>query len=280
MRDLSITNLQEIKPRTMTRDEYRARKIARAKFIRLKKRRRNLRIASTLILSYIIVSMYNYSSNKATTNQGMTNQTTINQASINQEMMELNDQSNTKTTTIKSIYGLSETENPINKPDIQIDHLPINPISRPGNLILSIDYIVIHYVGNPGTTANQNRSYYEEIIATMEASVSSNYLIGLDGEIIECVPSYEVAYASNHMNSYSVSIEASHLDESGEFNDATYKSMVELTAWLCGKYELTSEDLLRHYDVTGKECPKSFVDKPALWEEFKKDVKTLLNTKE
>lgn len=176
-----------------------------------------------------------------------------------------------------SVYGLIEEENPVPKPEIVIDHLPINEFSRPGILVNSIEHVVIHYVGNPMTTAQQNRSYYEQIIATMETSVSSNYVVGLDGEIIECVPSYEVAYASNNMNRYSVSIEASHEDESGSFNTETYHAMVELTAWLCGRYGLTSDDLLRHYDITGKECPKSFVDNPQEWDSFKRDVQKFLD---
>lgn len=262
MTDQRMSNLRKTKPANMSREEYRARRNARVKYIRLKKRRRNIRIACAIILTYMALNIPNYNTDKAVNNLNI---------------LDINNDTKSSVKNTKSIYGLSENLNPIDKPEITIDHLPINPISRPGNLIKSVDHIVLHYVGNAGTTASQNRSYYEEIIATMEASVSSNYLVGLEGEIIECVPSHEVAYASNHMNSYSISIEVSHPDDSGEFNEDTYKSMVKLTAWLCGKYELTSEDLLRHYDVTGKECPKSFVDKPALWEQFKKDVKNLIN---
>ena len=49
--------------------------------------------------------------------------------------------------------------------------------------------------------------------------------------------------------------------------------MVRLSAWLCLKFNLTQNDLIRHYDVTGKICPKYFVDYPEKWEDFHKDVK-------
>jgi hypothetical protein len=34
-----------------------------------------------------------------------------------------------------------------------------------------------------------------------------------------------------------------------------------------------NSDYLRHYDITGKICPKPWVDYVPAWEQFKKDVK-------
>ena len=48
--------------------------------------------------------------------------------------------------------------------------------------------------------------------------------------------------------------------------------MVQLTAFLCKKYGLTEKDVIRHYDVTGKNCPKYFVEHEDEWEIFKADV--------
>ena len=36
--------------------------------------------------------------------------------------------------------------------------------------------------------------------------------------------------------------------------------MVDLCAWLCLKFDLDENDVIRHYDVTGKICPKYFVE--------------------
>ena len=74
-----------------------------------------------------------------------------------------------------------------------------------------------------------------------------------------------------------VSIECCHPDETGKFNEATYKSMVQLTAWLCEKFSLTEEDVIRHYDITGKICPKYFVENEDAWKQFKSDVKAVLD---
>lgn len=152
--------------------------------------------------------------------------------------------------------------------------ITINQYSRPGYLVREINAVVIHYTGNPGTTAQQNHDYYEELATTHEESVSSNFVVGLEGEIIACVPPGEVAYASNDRNGDTVSIETCHPDETGEFTDETYDALVKLTAWLCDTYGLDPDDggVIRHYDVTGKECPKYFVDNEDAWEQFLEDV--------
>ncbi len=101
-------------------------------------------------------------------------------------------------------------------------------------------------------------------------------MVGLNGEIVQCIPTWEVAYASNDRNYDTVSIECCHPDATGKFNDATYRSMVQLTAWLCLKFNLTEEDVIRHYDVTGKICPKYFVENEGAWDQFRKDVKAAM----
>ena len=47
---------------------------------------------------------------------------------------------------------------------------------------------------------------------------------------------------------------------------------MRLTAWLCRELDLKPKDVIRHYDITEKACPKYFVDHPDAWEQFKKDV--------
>ena len=76
----------------------------------------------------------------------------------------------------------------------------------------------------------------------------------------------------NNRNSDTISIETCHKTEDGSYTKATYESLVKLTAWLCKKYGLTEEDLIRHYDITGKNCPKYFVENEDAWDEFKSDV--------
>lgn len=140
--------------------------------------------------------------------------------------------------------------------------------SRSGKELTAVNDIVIHYVGNPGTTAQANRDFFD----SDDSNVSSHYVIGLDGEIIQCLPLDERSAASNNRNPDTISIEVCHPDSTGKFNDDTYRSLVKLTAWLCDEAGLSSDHVIRHYDVTGKICPKYFVDHEDAWEQFKSDV--------
>ena len=162
------------------------------------------------------------------------------------------------------------------EPDIDVQLLDVNAYSRPGIETEGINGIVIHYTANPGSTAQENRDYFNDLQYTHTTEASSNFIIGLEGEIIQCVPTWEVAYASNERNFDTVSIECCHPDESGEFTDETYRSLVQLTAWLCMKFDLTEEDVIRHYDVTGKLCPLYFVRHEDAWEEFLSDIQKKL----
>jgi N-acetyl-anhydromuramyl-L-alanine amidase AmpD len=159
---------------------------------------------------------------------------------------------------------------PEEMPDwITEDLLPVNDYSRPGTELKKVNGVVVHYVGNPGTTAKQNRSYFANLADSHETYASSHFIIDTDGTIIQCVPLDEIAYCSNNRNDDTISIECCHLDESGEFTDAELQSLSKLLKWLIDVYDLDEEDIIRHYDVTGKICPKYFVDNPEEWESFR-----------
>lgn len=165
----------------------------------------------------------------------------------------------------EKVFELAATEVPdwINQQIIKVDG-----DSRRGIYLEGIQDIVIHYVGNPGSTAQQNRDYY----ANTSSEVSSHFVIGLKGEIIQCIPLHEKSSASNHRNKDTISIEVCHPDESGKITDASYQSLVKLTAWLLDVCDLDSNNVIRHYDITGKQCPLYFVTHEDAWEQFKKDV--------
>ena len=74
---------------------------------------------------------------------------------------------------------------------IDVQLLDENPYSRPGTPLERINDIVVHYTANPGTTAQQNRNYFNSLAqqnGESATSVSSHFIIGLDGEIIQCIP--------------------------------------------------------------------------------------------
>lgn len=163
----------------------------------------------------------------------------------------------------------------IDSPPVQEMLLTQNVNSRPGIEIGNINGVVIHYTANPGTDAEANRNYFEsrkDEPDTYANKVSSHYIIGLDGTIIQCIPLNELAYASNNRNSDTISIECCHPGKKGKFSTDTYKSLVHLTAWLCVKYGLDKDSIIRHYDITGKMCPLYYVNNEKAWNKLKNDI--------
>lgn len=161
------------------------------------------------------------------------------------------------------------------KPEITKALLTQNPNSRPGISLEQVNGLVIHYTANPGTDAMANRNYFEsrkDMPESTENKVSSHFIIGLDGTIIQCIPLEEIAYASNNRNRDTISIECCHPGKNGKFRQETRESLVQLAAWLCGKYNLAEEAVIRHYDVTGKQCPKYYVKHPAKWDALRNDI--------
>lgn len=153
------------------------------------------------------------------------------------------------------------------------NYLTVNPYSRPGTKLTSVKNIVVHYVGNPSTSALANRNYFESL-KNKGVYASSHYIIGLNGEIIRCIPENEVAYhAGNYtVNCNSIGIECCHPDSTGKFNSKTYNALIELLRDLCKRYGLNSSNVIRHYDVTGKKCPLFYVNNPSEWTKLKNSI--------
>ncbi|MEG0292619.1 MAG: peptidoglycan recognition family protein [Anaerovoracaceae bacterium] len=135
--------------------------------------------------------------------------------------------------------------------------------------IRRVNDIVIHYVANPGSTAMANRNYF----ASTGSNVNAHFVVGLRGEIIQCMPLYLKSAASNNRNGDTISIEVCHPDQTGKFNETTLNSVVKLTAWLCDEFKINRDNVIRHGDITGKNCPKYFMENEYAWQDFKEKVK-------
>lgn len=157
-------------------------------------------------------------------------------------------------------------------PEWEENFLTPNEYSRPGEALEKVTNIFVHYTANPGTSAAQNRSYFEQQKDMHQASVSSHFIIGYDGEILQCLPLDEIGYAVQTRNYDSISIECCYKSEDGSFTQETYDSLIALLAWLTDAYGLETEDILRHYDCGGKKCPLYYTEHPDAWERLKEDV--------
>jgi N-acetylmuramoyl-L-alanine amidase len=168
-----------------------------------------------------------------------------------------------------------------------------NQWSRPQIKLKQVKGLVVHYVGNPGTSAMFNRNYFENRKHVHNGYGSAHFIVGLSGEIISCIPVLEVAYHCGEdkqhgflytdfarerfgtwPNSCTLSIEMCHLDKAGVFAPATLFKTEMLCACLCEEFDLDPiSDMIRHYDITHKICPRWFVDHPEYFEQFKASAK-------
>jgi N-acetylmuramoyl-L-alanine amidase CwlA len=177
----------------------------------------------------------------------------------------------TGTVNILSWIGFHNIKQ-VKEVEINAMYLTPNEYSRPTTKLKRVKGIVIHYTANPGTSAEDNRNYFEGLATSYATSASSHFIIGIKGEIIQCIPLDEIAYASNKRNFDTISIECCHPDSTGKFTKETYDSLVKLTAWLSGKYDISKKDVIRHYDVTGKNCPKYYVENKDAWITLRNDI--------
>lgn len=163
--------------------------------------------------------------------------------------------------------------------EIQERLLSVNPYSRSGEKQNNITDIIIHYVGNAGSSAIANRNYFENLKNTHKTYASSHYIVGLNGEVIRCIPDDEVAFHSGSYseNRKSIGIENCHPNVDGKFNEQTYNTLVELCAELCKKYNIGINNVKTHNMITGKNCPKYYVEHEEAWEQLKQDINNKIN---
>lgn len=143
---------------------------------------------------------------------------------------------------------------------------------------------MIHYTGNNGDTAKGNCEYFlRKLPSGKEAS--ANYFVD-EISIWQSVEDENVAwhcggasvYYTDCRNSNSIGIElCSRLDLNTKkyyFLDETVKNAQMLTAYLMEKYDITSDHILRHYDVNNirKICPAPFVQDISKWYSFKDGI--------
>ena len=160
--------------------------------------------------------------------------------------------------------------------EVTRDYLTINEMSRPGIKLDSVSKLVLHYVLNPGSSAINNRNYFESLKNQNKIYASAHYIIGLSGEIIQLIPDDEVAWHSGnkYMNLNSIGIELCHIDKSGRFTEKTINSLIHLLSYLSKKFNLDPlKDIIRHYDVTGKLCPLYYVKNQKEFKKLKVEVK-------
>jgi len=153
-----------------------------------------------------------------------------------------------------------------------VDHIPrTTPCNRRPCLTMSPQYITIHSTGNLKSTARNERAW----LTNPANKVTASWHICVDEkEAVEAIPLNEVAWhagdgGSGTGNRRSISIE---ICESGD-RAKTLENAIKLTAKLLHERGWGVDRLRRHYDWSGKICPRIMQPNNwAGWKQFKKDV--------
>lgn len=137
-------------------------------------------------------------------------------------------------------------------------------------------YLVIHFTANDGDTAKNNADYF----TNSNISTSAHYFVD-EKEVWQSVRDADIAWHCGTKGTYfhpycrnanSIGIELCSRIKDGKyyFQPGTVENAVQLARSLMKKYGIAPDHVVRHYDVTHKNCPAPFVENAAAWQDFKR----------
>lgn len=168
--------------------------------------------------------------------------------------------------------------------------------NRPFRKLTALKAIIIHWTANTNKGANAlaNARYFnsDQYLTKkngekVKISASAHYVVD-DKQIIRCIPDDEVGYhvgskagykeiiyteigipRSARPNDYMIGIEMC-VNSDSDFS-VTHQNTIELTRYLLKAHNLTTANVFRHFDITGKDCPKMMLDEE-IWQQFKREI--------
>jgi N-acetylmuramoyl-L-alanine amidase len=167
-------------------------------------------------------------------------------------------------------------------------HIPINANSRPGELRPLTRAIIYHWTGVPRQTAEQAGAYFASLAGT-DNYASAHYVV--DDNVYEFIPPREIAYHAGGKRyrrpakdivgippwRFAVGIELCVEDKTGRMAERTIRNGLELGKKLCLDFDLDPiHCIYRHHDMTGKICPKWFVEHVDQWTAFVGQIQRLV----
>ena len=142
-----------------------------------------------------------------------------------------------------------------------------------------IKYIVIHYTANDGDRAWNNANYFA---LNRNLGASAHYFVD-DDNIYQSVPDNYIAwsvgsktvdksqgggkYYNKCTNANSLNIELCDTEKNNKYNvtEKTKENAIKLVKQLMSTYNIKKDNVIRHFDATGKHCPAYWIN-DKLWE--------------
>ena len=133
-----------------------------------------------------------------------------------------------------------------------------------------IKYLVFHYTGNKGDTAENNAKYFNK----GNQGASAHYFVS-DEQIYQVVEDDRAAWSVGDgngkygiTNSNSINIEMCCWTD-GTVSEKTENNALELGKYLMKKHGIPIENVVRHYDASRKICPNWSDNNWSRWIDFK-----------
>jgi len=146
-------------------------------------------------------------------------------------------------------------------------------INRPFRKLVQLKGIIIHWTANVGSKADAQAHY--RYFSKNKVNASAHYFVD-DHEVVQLIPDDEVAWhigdkqrfdnlpyrnalvpKGQNPNDFFIGIEMCVYKEANQ--QKVLENTIELVKNLLSKHKLTTDQVYRHYDMTGKDCPKMFL---------------------
>ena len=173
---------------------------------------------------------------------------------------------------------------------MEINSKACNP-GNYGGTLKTVQYIVVHWTSNQGDTAKNNADYFAREVVKASAhyfvdenevwnSVSpdrqawhvgaKSYTMPDNKKRSRTPAARSIGYVHPYCrNSNSIGVEMCLTGKGYVLRRGTIERAVKLVRELMARYGVPLQNVVRHYDVTGKDCPGPFVENPSLWDDFK-----------
>ncbi|MCV9368908.1 N-acetylmuramoyl-L-alanine amidase [Bacillus paralicheniformis] len=169
------------------------------------------------------------------------------------------------------------------------NYVKVNKYTRPGLKLSGVKGIVMHWTATPGASALNERNYFNGTCIADKRFASAHYFVDRkEAQLI--IPENEVAYHAHDQNRCYVSFLKPNantkaigvemcVEKNGQIHSETIQNAAEVVADLCRRYGLSTDKIVRHYDVTNKSCPTPWVKDSSQLAAFRKKVDSILGNK-
>lgn len=169
------------------------------------------------------------------------------------------------------------------------NYVKVNRYTRPGLKLSGVKGIVMHWTATPGASALNERNYFNGTCIADKRFASAHYFVDRkEAQLI--IPENEVAYHAHDQNRCYVSFLKPNantkaigvemcVEKNGQIHSETIQNAADVVADLCKRYGLSTDKIVRHYDVTNKSCPAPWVKDSSQLSAFRKKVDSILGNK-